>query len=255
MRFLDKVYVGTSGWHYLHWKGPFYPPHIKNEDLLRFYAEHFNSVEVNNSFYHLIDKKTFRSWKKVVGKGFLFSLKASRYITHIKRLKPEKVSFQKFFSRAEALGSTLGPILFQLPPRWKRDVERLRAFLKALPSGYRYTFEFRDPDWFHEETYDLLRKHEAAFCIFELAGLRSPKKVTADFVYVRLHGPGKKYQGSYSSEDLSSWAYESFEWKNKGKEVFFYFDNDEAGYAAQNALKFQEYVIENEKKKVEICKK
>jgi uncharacterized protein YecE (DUF72 family) len=142
--------------------------------------------------------------------------------------------------RIAVLGDKLGPILFQLPPRWSCNPERLRHFLLALPGNFRFAFEFRDPSWINDQTYQALAERSAAFCIFEIAGYLSPKELTADFVYIRLHGPGGAYQGSYDTRTLTGWAEAIRSWAAQGKEVFCYFDNDEAGFAAQNALELQE---------------
>lgn len=232
--------IGTSGWHYSHWKGPFYPEDIKGEEMLEFYMDRFDTVEINNSFYNLPGKKTIETWRETVPRDFTFAVKASRYITHMKKLREPGKSTRKFFKRIEVLGDKLGPILFQLPPRWKFNAERLAAFLESLPGGFRYTMEFRDTSWFTERAYGLLAEHGVAFCIYELAGLVSPKELTADFVYVRLHGPtSKKYEGSYGARDLSGWAGAFSAWSRKGMDVYCYFDNDQAAYAARNASRLR----------------
>lgn len=182
----------------------------------------------------------FTSWRKSVPRGFLFSVKASRFITHMKKLKLDKAGISIFFERVKILKEKRGPILFQLPPKWKRNEERLAAFTSILPERYRYSFEFRDPTWYTEEIYQLLRERNCAFCIYELAGHLSPVRVTADFVYVRLHGPGNKYQGSYTNRELGKWAGNISEWIKQGKDVYIYFDNDQAGFAAFNAQRLME---------------
>lgn len=180
------------------------------------------------------------NWKETVPPGFVFAIKAGRYITHMKKLKEPEDALFKFFGRAEKLGDRLGPILFQLPPRWRCNPGRLEAFLELLPQNHRYVFEFRDPSWFDSRIYRLLSRSGATFCIYQLAGRLSPRRVTADFVYVRLHGPGAAYRGSYSARDLSGWAGAFSTWSRMGKEVYCYFDNDYKGYAPQNALQLKE---------------
>jgi uncharacterized protein YecE (DUF72 family) len=235
------IHLGTSGWHYDYWKGPFYPEGLPKEKFLQFYMGRFHTVEINNSFYQLPSKKTLEEWRDTVPSGFVFSVKGSRYITHMKKLKDPEGPVARFLGRMESLGERLGPILFQLPPHWKFNAERLKAFLEALPKKHRYAFEFRDTSWFEKETLRILSAHGAAFCIYEFAGILSPKEVTADFVYVRLHGPKETaYQGRYGARVLSGWAGAFSAWVRQGKEVFCYFDNDEAGYAAQDALRLQE---------------
>lgn len=237
----EKIHIGTSGWHYKHWKGTFYPADIKESQQLEAYTRYFDTVELNNSFYMLPAAKTFENWRKATPPGFVFSVKASRYFTHMKKLIVDKASIRKFFTHVSKLEEKLGAILFQLPPKWKVDAERLKTFIAELPDGYRYTFEFREHSWYNEEVYAILRENNCAFCIYELQYHLSPLEVTADFVYVRLHGPGNKYQGSYSEDTLKVWANRCRNWQKKG-DVFFYFDNDQEGYAAFNALRLKELV-------------
>ncbi len=230
-----KIYIGTSGWNYKHWKGTFYPQQIKDTELLDLYTQTFNTVELNTSFYHLPSIKTFSNWRKATPENFIFSVKASRYITHMKKLTADASSINKFFTHADRLQEKLGPILFQLPPHWKINVERLKTFLSRLPKNYRYTFEFRNKTWYDELIYDLLKKYNCAFCIYELEKHLSPIKETADFIYIRLHGPGNKYQGSYDNKELRKWELKCWQWQQQNKDVFLYFDNDEQGFAAFNA--------------------
>jgi uncharacterized protein YecE (DUF72 family) len=210
--------------------------------MLDFYCARLRTVEINNSFYHLPAKETFRRWQECTPADFVFAVKASRYITHMKKLKDPSQSVGKFLAHAEELGAKLGPILFQLPPHWGRDAGRLAAFLEALPRHHRYAFECRDASWFHADVYALLKQYNAAFCVFDLAGMKSPQVTTADFAYVRLHGPAaQKYAGCYTRGQLSGWLRSASDWLAQGaREVFFYFDNDQAGYAACNALELDE---------------
>lgn len=235
----ENVHVGTSGWHYEDWKGPFYPVGLLKKNFLAYYAEHFHSVEINNSFYQLPKTETLKAWRKIVPAGFLFSVKASRYITHMKKLRETQKALSSFLNRMQTLGDKLGPILFQLPPKWRFNPDRFYDFLEALPSDQRYAFEFRDPSWQDPRAYEAMRMLGAAVCIYELDGYISPKELTADFVYVRLHGPGGPYQGEYSASTLAGWVGAFSTWTGEGREVFCYFDNDEKGYAPQNALKLQ----------------
>ena len=237
------IHIGTSGWHYDHWRGPFYPEDLAPGEFLKFYQEKFQTVEINNSFYRLPSEKALIDWRENVPPGFIFAVKGSRYITHMKKLLDPEKSLAPLMERVPLLEDRLGPILFQLPPRWHFNAERLRDFLTALPRGYRYALEFRDPSWLNHEACRLLREHRAAFCMYEFAGRVSPKEVTADFVYIRLHGPGGAYQGRYQREPLAAWAADISAWSAQGKEVFCYFDNDEAGFAALNALELQEMLV------------
>ena len=240
MKAQGNIHIGTSGWHYDHWKGPFYPEVMSAGEMLAFYADRLETVEINNSFYQLPEEKTLSEWRHTVPEGFVFAAKASRYITHMKKLKDPAKPVSTFVRRLEVLGDKLGPILYQLPPRWKLNLERLRSFLHALPVGHGYAFEFRDPSWFQNEVYEVLSDKNAAFCIYELAGQLSPKKVTADFVYVRLHGPGDAYEGDYDAQTLAGWAGAFSTWAGKGLQVYCYFDNDQSGYAVRNALSLRD---------------
>lgn len=243
-----NIFIGTSGWHYKHWKGAFYPEKVKETEQLDYYRTMFNTVEINNSFYRLPTAKTFDDWRKATPRKFVFAVKASRYITHMKKLKGKGSGFSKFFNRAEKLKGKLGPILFQLPPKWNVNTERLSEFLSTLPKGHRYAFEFRNHTWYDDDVYQLLKKHKCAFCIYELGHHLSPFEVTADFVYVRLHGPGNRYQGSYTDTALKKWARQCREWQKK-KDVYVYFDNDQAGFAAFNALRLLQFTNIKAKKK------
>ncbi|SKA18444.1 DUF72 domain-containing protein [Sediminibacterium ginsengisoli] len=237
-----KIHIGTSGWSYRHWKGKFYPAGLAAAAEFSYYCSIFKTVELNNSFYRIPDKETFINWRKKTPGDFLFAVKGGRYFTHLKKLKADRPALKDFFERAMHLGKKLGPVLFQLPPRWKCNVERLAGFLELLPEKIRCCFEFRDTSWYNEEVYKLLRSHNCAFCIYELAGHISPLTVTAGFVYVRLHGPGAKYQGSYPAETLQEWASRCLSWQRAGKDVYVYFDNDQEGYAAFNAVTFLQLV-------------
>lgn len=230
------ILIGTSGWHYPHWKGPFYPEDMPSGDFLGFYRDRLHTVEINNSFYQLPEKSTLEGWRRAAGRGFVFAVKAGRYITHMKKLKEPEKSSSAFFRRVMVLKEKLGPVLFQLPPRWKCNVDRLAELLQVLPAGNRYAFEFRDHSWFNEQVYELLRRKNAAFCLYDLEGALSPKEITADFIYVRLHGPGKKYHGEYPVATLAGWAGAFSTWRNRGKDIYCYFNNDQKGYAVRNAM-------------------
>src|SRR5262249_29890250 len=231
------IRIGTSGYHYKHWVGTFYPPKTPPARMLDYYARHFDTLELNNSFYRLPDSGAFASWREATPRNFVFAVKASRFITHNKKLKDPENALHNLLPRAQRLGKKLGPVLFQLPPQWRVNLARLEALLEVLPGQHRYAFEFREPSWITPEVNRVLRRFNAAFCIYELAGYRSPLSITADFAYVRLHGPGAgKYQGSYSRSALRTWGQRVRSWAESLKAIYVYFDNDQAGYAAQNAL-------------------
>jgi uncharacterized protein YecE (DUF72 family) len=234
--------IGTSGWHYKHWCGPFYAEKLSPAKMLEFYFQHFDTVEINNSFYKLPSADTFRCWRQSTPRGFCFAVKASRFITHMKKLKEPQNALENFLPRAEELKGKLGPILFQLPPMWTVNPERLEEFLTALPRRHQYAFEFREPSWHQDQIYEILRQHNAAFCIYELNRFQSPEPVTANFIYIRLHGPGGPYQGSYSTGTLRGWARKIERWAGRLKDIYVYFDNDQAAYAAHNALELKRLV-------------
>ncbi len=238
-----QVHIGTSGWHYAHWRGPFYPEKIRAADMLNCYTSRFETVEINNSFYRLPSISALKQWRDSAPAGFCFAVKGSRYLTHMKKLKDPKPGLGKFFSRIDHLEKKLGPILFQLPPGWKCNGERLGSFLAALPKKHRYAFEFRDVTWHNSTIYELLRRYNAAFCIYELAGFEAAPEITADFTYVRLHGPlANAYQGRYTRQRLTSWARRIKRWRGTLKDIYVYFDNDQQGFAAINALELKKMV-------------
>jgi uncharacterized protein YecE (DUF72 family) len=240
-----KIFIGTSGWHYKHWIGTFYPAGTKAKEQFEHYTKHFDTVEINNSFYKLPPRAVFETWYRSTPKKFLFVIKANRFITHNLKLTRPKEPLARLFNSILALKKKLGPILFQLPPKWKVNIERLKEFLEALPKGYSYVFEFRNETWYHEAVYQLLKEYNCAFCIYELAGHISPTKITADFIYVRLHGPSEnKYQGCYTKAALRKWAKQCIEWQGQKKDVYIYFDNDQEGYAAHNAVLLKTLVRE-----------
>ena len=235
-----EIRIGTSGYHYKHWRGPFYPNKMSADKMLEFYSQSFDTVELNNSFYRLPTEAAFDNWRQSVPANFVFAVKASRFLTHQKKLKDPESALDKLLPRASRLSNKLGPILFQLPPRWRVNPGRLEALLEALPRDLRFAVEFRDLSWIQPEINKLLARFNAAFCIYELAGYRSPLTITADFAYVRLHGPGvEKYQANYSAGRLRCWKQEIEAWAKDLAAIYIYFDNDQAGYAARNALKLR----------------
>lgn len=232
---MSALHIGTSGWSYPHWRGEFYPAEMAERAMLGHYARHLASVEINSSFYRLPAASTVAQWRAAVPPGFVFAVKASRYITHMKKLTQPEQTLPPFLDRMALLGDRLGPLLFQLPPRWRANLARLEAFLEALGPRHRCAFEFRDASWHRPDTYALLARHGAAFCIFDLAGQRSPLVVSGDFVYLRLHGPAGPYQGEYGELELARWEAAITKWRRQGRDVYCYFDNDEHAYAVRNA--------------------
>jgi uncharacterized protein YecE (DUF72 family) len=210
--------------------------------MLEFYSKRFDTVELNNTFYRLPLETGLENWRKGTAPGFCFAAKGSRFLTHMKKLKDPETGVGRFFERIDRLRPKLGPIVFQLPPFWDVDTGRLENFLRALPKRHRYAFEFRNKTWHTDRVYGILSKHNAAFCIFEISGFVSDYIVTADFTYVRLHGPKGAYQGSYSASKLREWAERIGDWRKKLRAIYIYFDNDQAAYAVENALALKRMV-------------
>lgn len=233
------IHIGTSGWSYEHWKEVFYPRRIRSDERLHFYSQHFNTVEINNTFYHLPTEAVIERWNSAVPNNFLFSIKASQYITHRKRLKDPIESTAKFIERITPLGRKLGPILFQLPPNFKQDISRLENFLSSLDQKLSYTFEFRHPTWFNDEVYELLKKYHVALCITDLGGQLTPMEITAKFTYIRLHGPTNSYSGSYGTKKLHEWKNTIKQFHKNKIKCYCYFDNDEKGYAIKDAIELK----------------
>lgn len=247
MKIAKGIQVGTSGWNYDAWKGDFYPEKISGARMLAEYGRRFGTVEVNGTFYSLPKPASVEDWAEQVPEDFVFSVKASRYITHMKKLKDPREPLDKLYQVLDAFGDRLGPVLFQLPPNWQLDLDRLKNFLESLSGRYRYTFEFRDDSWHCEEVYDLLAEHDAALCFYDYEQRQSPEKLTTDFAYIRLHGPETQaYQGRYPDEALESWARKCLNWRKNGQSVFCYFDNDEKAYAPDDAQRLRQFIREKD---------
>jgi uncharacterized protein YecE (DUF72 family) len=230
--------IGCSGWQYKHWRGNFYPAELPTTLWLSHYATQFDTVEINNSFYRLPSEATFAAWARRVPAGFIYAVKASRFLTHMKKLKDPEEPLALFFARARRLDSTLGPVLYQLPPRWALNLERLQLFLRALPRRRQHAIEFRDPTWYDDRVFALLERYKVALCLHDMQGSASGFLTVGPFVYARFHGTSK-YSGSYTSETLERWA----EWlaarAGEGKPVFAYFNNDTGGHAPRDAIRLR----------------
>jgi len=234
------IRIGTSGWHYNHWAGPFYPPELPKTKWLQFYAEHFDTVEVNNTFYRLPKESSVKNWYKQAPKNFLYTVKANRYITHIKRLKDASEPLERFLQIAGILEKKLGPVLWQLPPNFRKDLELLQTFLKLLPKKILAVFEFRHKSWFSEDTYEMLNRFNAGFCTHDMPGNPTPRVITGNIIYVRFHGPTGKYAGNYSKSALRDWAKWIKQHIEEVRSVYAYFNNDIHGHAIQNAKTLKE---------------
>ncbi len=231
--------VGTSGWNYRPWRGPFYPERLPQRLWLDHYAGRFDSTEINATFYRLPTQAAVARWREATPEHFLFSWKASRFITHMKRLRDVELSLQRVYAPMEALGRKLGPALFQLPPQMDVDLARLESFLALLPVGRRHVLEFRNPGWYADDVLAALASSNVALCISDHHHAPAPWVATADFVYVRGHGPGGRYAGSYPDDELDAWAARIDIWRAAGRDVFAYFDNDIGCAAPGDALRLK----------------
>jgi len=227
--------VGTSGWSYQHWRDVFYPADLPSSRWLGFYASHFSTVEVNNTFYRLPAPETFAKWARQAPPGFVYALKANQFITHIRRLREPEEPVHRFLERARLLGEHLGPVLYQLPPRFPPDIERLEHFLSVLPADLTHVFEFRDVRWLSDSVFGLLERYGAALCIADMPGQECPVRATSRTVYVRFHGNQVLYGDSYTSEELALWAARLAYFVADGRQIFAYFNNDAGAYAVENA--------------------
>jgi len=241
---MTDYYIGTSGWHYEHWRGLFYPEKLAKPKWLEFYARHFNTVELNNSFYHLPSERAFINWRESSSRGFVFAVKVSRFITHIKRLRNMEEPMQNFLARADFLQDKLGPLLYQLPPTMKRNDETLETFLSILPRQYRHVFEFRHESWIDGDVFNILKRYEAGLCVFDMPDFTCPAVATADFAYLRFHGSTGLYWSCYSDEELSGWAERITELGKNLKAVYIYFNNDAGAYAISNAKTLARFLDE-----------
>jgi len=233
---MARILIGTSGWTYPSWRGTFYPEDLPSRRYLEFYAQEFPTTEVNYSFYHLPKPETYAKWAAQVPKGFVFSVKASRLITHTKRLKDVEEPWETFVGNARSLGAHLGPILLQFPPSFRCNLGRLATFLKmAGSSRVRLVFEFRHASWFVEEVYRLLSRHEAALCIADSPGYPRRDVLTAEFTYLRFHGRTQLFASRYSTAELAEEARKIRRYLRGGIDVYAYFNNDAQGYAVENA--------------------
>lgn len=233
------IRIGTSGWHYPHWRGFFYPADLPSSRMLAFYSAHFDVVEINVTHYRLPPPDVLESWCRAVPDGFTFAVKASRYLTHFHRLKPPFERYDRFFKGIEGLGDALGPVLLQLPPRFARDDARLDAFLGGIPRHLTMVVEFRHPSWETPPVLDLLQAHGAGLCVTDLAGHLSPVAATSSVAYVRLHGPRQAYKGTYDDASLAGWAAQCQAWEQEGRDVYVFFDNDDKAMAVGDALRLK----------------
>jgi uncharacterized protein YecE (DUF72 family) len=238
---MAETRIGTSGWHYDSWKGPFFPRGLKLKDQLRYYATQFSTTELNGVFYRTPTVEAVKAWRDQTPDEFVFAWKASKFITHWKRLTERcGNSLELLEQRISLLGEKAGPVLFQLPPQFVRNDERLASFIRMLNRKRRYTFEFRHPSWYAPRVLRLLSDENIALCISDHADAPSPWRRTADFVYLRGHGPGGRYKGHYSAAALAAWRNKIANWRSRGFDVFVYFDNDQKSAAPLDARRLHE---------------
>jgi uncharacterized protein YecE (DUF72 family) len=234
-----EIRVGCSGWQYKHWRGDFYPAELPQTRWFEHYVSAFDTVEINNSFYRLPEASTFADWATRAPKQFVFAVKASRFLTHMKKLKDPEEPVERFFSRARSLGRHLGPVLYQLPPGWKLDRPRLEHFLQVLPRNVRHVLEFREPTWNCDDVYALMERHRVALCLHDMPGSATGRFRVGPLVYVRFHGASGRYNGSYPESQLEPWSEWLDEQAAQGADVYAYFNNDAGGHAPRDAIKLR----------------
>lgn len=227
------VRIGCSGWSYPHWRKRFYPEKLPAREHFAFYAQHFSTVELNNSFYRQPPPERFLAWREQAPPGFVFAVKGSRYVTHIKRLAVEQPSIDLVVEPALGLGDKLGPILFQLQANFHADLERFGRFLGMLPKDLRFTIEFRHDSWLVPAVFEQLRTHRIALCIPDHPKMPKSFEITSDFTYIRMHLPPRGL--GYGERALQPWAHRVVEWRRAGLDVFLYFNNDMDGHAIKDA--------------------
>jgi uncharacterized protein YecE (DUF72 family) len=237
-RIVATARVGCSGWQYTHWRGEFYPAGLPAARWLRYYASQFDTVEINSTFYRLPDASTFAAWRTQAPPGFLYAVKASRFLTHMKKLKDPAEPLRRLFQRAKRLEHAFGPVLYQLPTGWPANLERLSAFVRVLPRERQHVLEFREPSWYTDKVFAMLEREHIALCLHDMAGSEIVRMAVGPFVYVRFHGPAR-YVGRYADRVLDDWA----EWlaarMRQGRQVFAYFNNDAAGDAPRDARRLR----------------
>lgn len=243
---MARLLAATSGWVYPHWRGAFYPADLREDKWFAYYAERFDSVEVNNSFYRLPSFETFKSWSDMAPPGFIFTVKASRYITHVKKMKDPEEGIKNFYGNLAGMGDSCAAVLFQLPPRFKVNLERLEHFLEAVPKSHRLVFEFRDPSWLVDDVYAALAKYDAAVCAADNPFYPGPRVRTAGFTFYRMHGGHGPEAPRYSDEELGALAREVASELDEGRDVFVYFNNDYKAFAVENALALKRIVAAKE---------
>jgi uncharacterized protein YecE (DUF72 family) len=235
-----ELRVGCSGWQYKHWRGDFYPAGLATSRWFAHYALHFDTVEINNTFYRLPEAETFAKWREQAPPRFVYAVKASRFLTHMKKLKEPEEPLERFFDRATELKTRLGPVLYQLPPRWPLDLERFEHFVRSLRAyRHRPVVEFREPSWYDDRVFALMERHGVALCLHDMQGSPTGRRMVGPLIYVRFHG-WTKYAGRYGDETLDEWADWLAARTGDGLSVYAYFNNDIGGHAPRDATRLRE---------------
>jgi len=232
------IRIGTSGWNYDHWREAFYPRDLSTGKWFDFYSRRFETVEINNTFYHQPDDATYDHWRDQAPRGFRYAVKANRYITHMKKLKDPREPLERFYAGARRLKSFLGPVLFQLPPHWGKNLDRLETFCSSLSGDLLHAMEFRERDWLDDDVYQLLNRYGVCLCVHDMLP-RHPRRVTGGAVYVRFHGASEPYGGRYGKSRLRAWS----RWLKDvadERDVYAYFNNDAEAAAVRDAETLRE---------------
>ena len=227
--------IGCSGWDYKHWRGDFYPADLPRTRWFEHYAALFDTVEINNTFYRLPEERTFAAWAERAPARFVYAVKASRFLTHMKKLKSPEEPLDRLFTRMRPLNGRLGPVLYQLPPGWPLDLPRLEQFLQALPQDEKHVMEFRHTSWYADEVMRLLERFNVSLCLHDMQGSATGRERVGPFIYARFHGATGKYGGGYSDDRLAGWADWLGAQRAAGFDVYAYFNNDVGGHAPRNA--------------------
>jgi uncharacterized protein YecE (DUF72 family) len=237
-----RAHVGCSGWEYKHWAGDFYPADLPKSRWFEHYASRFDTVEINNTFYRLPEESTFARWAERAPRRFIYAVKASRFLTHMKKLNNPEEPVDRLFSRMKPLRKRLGPVLYQLPSNFKLDLPRLEHFLQVLPRDIRHVVEFRDPTWYITAVDSLLERHGVARCLHDMKGSATARERIGPFIYVRFHGASGTYSGGYSRSRLERWADWLRQQLASGVDVYAYFNNDVGGHAPCDAVTLRQFL-------------
>ena len=243
MKTRGKIQIGCSGWNYPHWKGRFYPRRLSPSEWFDYYAGSFKTVEINNTFYRLPRASVFQKWHDQAPVGFVFSVKVSRFLTHLKKLRDVEDPLNRFLKRVRLLKEHLGPLLYQLPPHWSLNFERLESFLQLVPPDLEHVFEFRDQSWLNARVFRLLKKHEVSLCLHDLPGLKIDRQAIGPLAYVRFHGAARKYRHGYPDATLREWLHWMEAELKRGKKVYGYFNNDAEAHAVRDAQRLRSWTI------------